>query len=88
MPEGNVIAAAVFGLFVLYILSRVFYQPLRILLRIGGHLLIGGGLIVVYNLAGSVWNLTIGLNPISALVVGLMGLPGLVMLVVLRHLLG
>ncbi len=88
MPEGSVFAAAVFGLFMLYILSRIFYQPLRVLLRAAVHLLAGGILIVAYNLAGSAWNLTVGLNLVSALVVGVMGLPGLLMLIALRHILG
>ncbi len=88
MPGANVIAAAVFGLFILYILSRVFFQPLRLLLRGAVHLLAGGSLIVIYNLIGAAWNLSIGLNPLSALIVGVMGLPGLLMLVALCRIIG
>lgn len=88
MPEGSVIAAAVFGLFMLYVLSRIFYQPLKVLLRAAVHLVAGGLVIVVYNLAGATWNLAVGLNLVSALTVGIMGIPGLLMLIALRQILG
>ncbi|NLY38567.1 MAG: SigmaK-factor processing regulatory BofA, partial [Firmicutes bacterium] len=36
-------------------------------------------------LVGTHWGLTIGLNVISALIVGIMGLPGLAMLIGLQY---
>ena len=88
IPQWNLIAAVVFGLFVLYILSRILYQPLKVGLRILLHLLLGGGIIALYNLIGISWNLTVGLNVVSAFLVGTMGLPGLIMLVGLKYIFG
>ena len=88
IPQWNLIAAVVFGLFVLYILSRILYQPLKVGLRILLHLLLGGGIIALYNLIGISWNLTVGLNVVSAFLVGTMGLPGLFMLVGLKYIFG
>jgi inhibitor of the pro-sigma K processing machinery len=87
-PEWNVMAAIVFGLFVLYFLSRLFYRPLKLIFTALLHLLLGGALIFLYNLAGAFWGITIGLNIISALIVGIMGLPGLAMLIGLQYFLG
>lgn len=87
-PDWNLIAAAIFALVVLYFLSRIFYKPLKLLFRAILHVVLGGAIIALYNLAGSTWGLALGLNPISALVVGVMGLPGLGMLVALRYVLG
>ncbi len=85
MPDWNVIAAAVFGLFVLYFISRIFYRPLKIIFSALLHLIIGGVVIFLYNLVGILWGLTIGFNVISALIVGIMGLPGLGMLIALQY---
>ncbi|MEW5785076.1 MAG: pro-sigmaK processing inhibitor BofA family protein [Bacillota bacterium] len=87
LPDWNVIAAAVFGLFVIYFLSRAFFRPIKFLLGALLHLVLGGAVIFIYNLAGAFWGLTIGLNVFSALAVGVMGLPGLAMLVALRYIL-
>lgn len=86
-PDWNLIAAAIFGLLVIYFLSRLFFKPLKLLLKAILHIVLGGTMIVLYNMVGAAWGLTLGLNLISALVVGVMGLPGLGMLVALRYVL-
>ncbi|HOA35981.1 MAG TPA: pro-sigmaK processing inhibitor BofA family protein [Bacillota bacterium] len=91
MPEGleldwNLVAAVIFGLFMLYFLSRVFYKPLKLLLRLLLWTVAGGVLIYFYNFAGAVWGLAVGLNVISAFIVGVMGLPGLGALIGLKYL--
>ena len=88
VPQWNVIAAIVFGLFVLYVLSRILYQPLKAGFKIMLHLLLGGGVIALYNIIGASRNLTVGLNVISAFLVGIMGIPGLLMLIGLKYILG
>jgi inhibitor of the pro-sigma K processing machinery len=57
---------------------------MRVLLRIGLRFILGVLVIFLLDLAAgnSVWSL--GLNPGSALVVGLLGLPGLVFLGLLK----
>ena len=87
LPDWNVIAAVIFGLFVLYFISRLFLKPLKVIFYALLHLVLGA-VIFLYNLLGSLWGLTIGFNVISALIVGLMGLPGLGMLVALQYILG
>jgi inhibitor of the pro-sigma K processing machinery len=48
--------------------------------------ILGGAVIYLYNFAGVLWGLAIGLNVISAFVVGVMGLPGLGALIGLKYL--
>jgi len=75
------------GLFMLYFLLRIFYKPLKLFLQVLLWTILGGALIYLYNFAGALWGLAIGLNVISAFIVGIMGLPGLGALVVLKYLL-
>ncbi|NMA92160.1 MAG: SigmaK-factor processing regulatory BofA [Firmicutes bacterium] len=88
VPQWNLIAAIIFGLFVLYVLSRVLYRPLKAGLMLVLRLLLGGGVIALYNLIGVSWGLGVGLNAISSLLVGVMGLPGLLMIIGLKYVLG
>jgi inhibitor of the pro-sigma K processing machinery len=84
--DWNLVAAAIFGLFILYFLSRIFFKPLKLLLRVLLWTILGGAVIYLYNFAGALWGLAIGLNVISAFVVGVMGLPGLGALIGLKYL--
>ena len=45
---------------------------------------IGGGVLLVINFVGGFWGFHIGVNPITALVVGLLGVPGVLLLIGLR----
>jgi len=85
IPDWNIVAAAVFGICVLYFALRMFYRPLKVVFRTLLCILLGGAAILLYNVVGSFWGLTIGFNVISAFIIGIMGLPGLGMLVALRY---
>lgn len=84
--DWNLAAAIVFGFFILYFLLRAFFKPLKFVVQVLLWTIVGGIVIFLYNLAGSIWGLTIGLNIISALIVGVMGLPGLGALITLKYL--
>ncbi len=80
----NYIVAFLFGVLALYILVRLLYFPARYLLKIMGNIVIGGVLLALFNLLGGVWGLFIGVNVFTAAVVGFLGLPGIIMLLVLQ----
>ena len=85
----NFILALFFGIIVINLLARVLYFPLRVILRFLLNTVAGGLLLVVFNyLGGAFLGLQIGLNIITALVVGAMGIPGIVLLLVLQRLTG
>lgn len=90
MPEFdlNVLLAAVFGLFVVYLLGKTLLTPAKALLRLVGMGVLGALVLFVFNLVAGLFQVTIGINAVTALVVGYMGLPGLVMLVLLQRMLG
>lgn len=72
------------GLILLLLLLHLLAKPLEVALRVVGSSLIGGLALWLLNLAWGLAGFHIGLNPASALVVGLLGLPGLVGLGLLR----
>jgi inhibitor of the pro-sigma K processing machinery len=76
------------GLLVLLLLVQLLAKPLEITARILGNSLMGGLAIWVVNLVGVHVGFQIGLNPVSAVIVGMLGLPGLISLGAVRIILG
>ncbi|NLZ38015.1 MAG: pro-sigmaK processing inhibitor BofA [Firmicutes bacterium] len=86
--ELNTIVAAIFAIFALYYLLKMLAAPARILLRVLLTGAVGAVILFVFNLVGGLLQINLGINVITALLVGYMGLPGLALLVVVQKLLG
>ena len=84
--ELNQIIAIFFGLLVIYVLARLLYKPAKLLLVLLGNSVVGGGLLVLFNAVGSYFGIGIGINVITALLVALLGVPGIFLLMILQHL--
>ncbi|HLT57983.1 MAG: pro-sigmaK processing inhibitor BofA family protein [Limnochordales bacterium] len=86
--ELHVVVAYIVGVLLLYLLARVLLLPLRVLLRLIYNALLGAALLALVNLAGTyVAGVYLPINPVTALVAGFLGLPGVVLLIALQHLL-
>jgi inhibitor of the pro-sigma K processing machinery len=86
--EFNVIIAYVVGIIFLFILGRVLLFPMKVLLKLIYNAIIGGIVIVVINLIGGLFQFNIALNIVSAFVVGVLGVPGIILLIALKALFG
>lgn len=79
-----VIVAYVAGVLILYALGKMLMIPLRSIFNLMVNAVIGGGVLLVINFIGGYWGFTVGVNPVTALVVGLLGVPGVILLIALR----
>lgn len=70
--------------FLLLALIRLFRAPLRLALKLLTNTLLGFSALYLLNLTSAVTGLAIGLNLWNALTVGILGLPGLVLLLALQ----
>jgi len=59
-------------------------RPLGLLLRLLARSALGLGALWLFNLAGGLIGVQVGLNPFTALTMGLLGLPGLGLLLLLQ----
>lgn len=82
--EISIILAYAFGLVILYVVGYLLLFPLKILLKLLLNGIIGGVALVLINLLGNSLNFAIPVNPITALIVGILGLPGIVMLLLFQ----
>lgn len=83
----GVMLAYLFGIVILYMITRLMLIPLKAFSRLVINAIIGGLALVVLNIVGGFFDFNIGINPITALIVGLMGVPGVLLLIALRLLL-
>jgi inhibitor of the pro-sigma K processing machinery len=74
------ILAGLLALFFLLALLRIFRSPLRLAVKVLGNTLLGFLALWGLNLSAALTGVTLGLNLWNALVIGILGLPGLVLL--------
>ena len=83
--EIGILLAYGFGILILYILGYLLLVPLKFLLKLIGNSIVGGLFILAINWIGGNWDLHIPLNLLSALFVGVLGLPGAILLLILNN---
>ena len=69
-------------LLMIYFFGRMLVVPLKYLLRLLGNSLAGGIVLLIINVLGESFGLFVPVNIVTAVVVGLTGVPGLVLLLV------
>lgn len=72
----------------IFIFGRIFILPLKKILKLILNSALGGICIYVINLIGATLSFHIGLNFFTSIIIGLLGLPGAVCLVVVKLLIG
>lgn len=82
--EMPVILAYVFGIILLYFVGRMFLLPVKLVFRLVYNGLIGGAMLWVVNYIGAYMKFAIAINPITALIAGFLGIPGVVLLILFK----
>ncbi len=72
------------GLALLYFTGWLLIAPLKFIMKLIISGCLGALLLVILNLVGGLFGITIAVNPLSALIAGYFGLPGIVLLLVLK----
>lgn len=71
----------------LFIFGKVFIVPIKKILKLVLNSILGGLTIYLINLVGETFSFHIGLNIFTSVLVGVLGLPGTVCLVIVKLLL-
>jgi len=75
-------------LIVLFIIGRIFYLPLKHIFKLLFNSVLGGVLIYIVNIIGASFNFHVGLNLGTAVFTGILGVPGVAVLVLVKLLIG
>ena len=72
------------GLILLYFTGWLLLAPLKFIMKLLVSGLLGGLMLVIINLIGGIFSVTIAINPLSAVIAGYFGIPGIILLLLLK----
>ncbi|MBQ9045620.1 MAG: pro-sigmaK processing inhibitor BofA family protein [Oscillospiraceae bacterium] len=73
------------GIFAVWLLIKLFKKPIKLLFKLACNTGIGYISLFLLNRIGAPIGLSLGFNWVNALVVGVFGYPGLILLVLLKY---
>lgn len=69
------------------IIAKILSWPFKIIFKLLINIILGGLLLMVVNIFGAGFGLHIPFNTITALISGILGLPGVILLIILQYIL-
>lgn len=87
MDNLYILLAWVAGIILVMFFGKALKVPIKIALRLLFNSILGGMVIIIINYIGQIIDFQISLNIFSALIVGTLGLPGVILLIILKYLL-
>jgi inhibitor of the pro-sigma K processing machinery len=69
------------------IIAKILSWPFKIIFKLLINIILGGILLVVVNILGAGFGLHIPFNAITALTSGILGIPGVILLIILQYVL-
>lgn len=72
----------------IFVFGRIFIVPIKKVLKLILNSLLGGLAIYIINLIGAGFNFHIGLNVFTSVLVGILGVPGVICIVILKIFVG
>ncbi len=81
------IGIAILAVIAVILVLRLLSAPLRLAVKLLINALVGFAVLFLLNFAGGFVGLSLGINWLNAIVVGIFGAPGVVLLLLLKYLL-
>lgn len=85
--DFTMILPILIGVAILFIVLKLLALPMKLIIKLVINGLVGGVIIFVVNLIGANFGFAIDLNWITALIVGILGVPGVVIVTILQFVL-
>ena len=83
----KIILSYAFGLILLYLIGILLVVPIKMLIKLVWNGILGGILLFIVNLIGNFIGISLVINPITALIAGFLGIPGVILLLILQNIL-
>ena len=83
----ELIASFAVGLILIYLTGYLLLAPMKLMWRLAAGSVLGALMLMLVNLIGSIFDVSVAINPFTAMAVGFLGLPGAVLIIVLQLLL-
>ena len=80
----GIILAYTAGIMLIFMTSWIFFKPIKFLGRIILNSLIGALILIIFNYFGQYTGLYIGVNELTALIIGILGIPGFIAILLVK----
>ena len=74
------------GMLILFVVLKIIALPIKIIIKLMINAAIGGIILFILNLVGASFGFAISITWITALIVGLFGVPGVIIVLILHFL--
>lgn len=82
--ELGIILTYTSGIMLVFMISWIFFKPLKFVGKIILNSLIGALALIIFNYFGQYTGVHIGVNEFTALIIGLLGIPGFIALLLVK----
>jgi inhibitor of the pro-sigma K processing machinery len=86
MPQIDLLSilAIFLAIGAVYILGMLLVLPIKLIVRLIINGIVGALALIVFNVFGSYIGVTIGVNPVTALIAGFLGIPGVLLMIFVK----
>ena len=74
----------ILGIMIVFVLARISLKPIKFIIKILMNSVAGGAVLLLINTLGKFAGIHIGINAITAVAVGLFGLPAVILMLLLQ----
>ena len=80
----GIILAYTAGIMLIFMTSWIFFKPLKFIGKIILNSLLGALILIIFNFFGQYTGVYIGVNEFTALIIGILGIPGFIALLLVK----
>ena len=80
----SVAVGYILGLLIIFVLGRILLKPIKFIIKILLNSVFGGLFLLLVNTLGSFFNIHIGINALTAVLVGILGVPAVIAMLILQ----
>lgn len=82
----NIILAALVVLFLVYLLVKLVASPVQWVMKLAVNSIIAVVMLCVLSIVGEMWAFHLPINPVTVLLIAILGIPGLLLVALLNFL--
>lgn len=74
------------GLFLIFLVGKLLLLPIKIVTKLLFNGIIGGVALYIFNIVGGIFGLEISITSLNAIIVGILGVPGVLLILIYQRL--
>ncbi|MDR5658884.1 pro-sigmaK processing inhibitor BofA family protein [Serpentinicella sp. ANB-PHB4] len=83
--ELTVIAAYAVGIILIYAFGSLLLWPIKKIIKLIWNGIMGGILLLIFNFFGGYFDIGLTINPLTAIIAGVLGVPGVILLIIFNY---